>query len=50
MEKVPDMVGKHWNRLPGVAVEFPSVEVLKIQQNLVLDNLLCGPCSSVRGC
>lgn len=33
-------VTKHWHRLPREAVEFPSQEILKTQQDTGLNNLL----------
>ena len=33
-------VVEHWNRLPREAVESPSVKIFKIQQDMVLSNLV----------
>jgi len=34
------MVVEHWNKLSREFMEFPSVEILRTQQDMVLDNLL----------
>lgn len=35
---------KHWNRLPGEVVEFPTLEIFEIQLDRALGNANLRPC------